>query len=58
VDPDVTVIHVSLLVAVQAQQLSEAVTITLAAPPVEEKAWFVGLIEKLQLPASCVTVNV
>jgi hypothetical protein len=56
--PDVTVIQPSLLEAVHAQQLCEAVTATLPVPPVEVKLWLVGLIEKVQLPASCVTVNV
>jgi hypothetical protein len=56
--PDVIVIQPTLLLAVHAQHVSDAVTATLPVPPLAVKFWPVGLIENTQLPASCVTVNV
>jgi hypothetical protein len=58
VAPEVIVIQAALLVAFHVQQLCDAVTATLPVPPLAAKFWLVGLIEKVQLPPSCVTVNV
>jgi hypothetical protein len=43
-EPELTVIHEALLVAVQLQP-APAVTVTLADPPDEENDWLVGDIE-------------
>ena len=46
--PEVTVIHVALLTAVQLQLLDDAVTPTLPVPPLELKDWLVGEMEYVQ----------
>ena len=45
--PEVTVIQVALLVAVQEQLLSEAVTVTLPVPPEADGEALVGLMPKV-----------
>ena len=55
--PEVTVIQVAPLVAVQEQFESDAVTVTLPVPPDDVADALVGLMPKLQ-PDAWLTVNV